>query len=231
MLRRRLLQFFAIMASLLTVFYIIAPFRRSPTASIDNAIDSAPATNIDGLSEFLQSRGIGTDRTLFVTIASEPYIEPMVNFRMGLDRFSLGGDYVVLCLDVPCLDTARKYDIVAFEGYLMKETEAGDDGHDPVAQTKVHSSFPSLTSSLPQTLNSLKGDTTLSSSTVTSTSPGHVTPCPRCFLSQTQHGTFNYKTTATESDGTGLVRLPLSTTSSFGLNGYGMKRISRTKRL
>jgi hypothetical protein len=132
--RRRLWQFSAIVTGLCTALYLVTPFLlRSPAALKQNVQD----TNTGGLAEFLRSKGLGTDRTLFVTIASQPYAESMVNFKMGLDRFSLGGDYVVLCLDVPCLETARNHDIVAFGGYLMNETEPAGDWHYPVARAMV----------------------------------------------------------------------------------------------
>ena len=139
--RRRLLQFFAIVTGLFTAVYLVAPFLRSPAALKQNVQD----TNTGGLAEFLRSKGLGTERTLFVTIASQPYTETMVNFKMGLDRFSLGEEYVVLCLDVPCLDTAKNHDIVAFGGYLMNETESAGDWHYPVARAMVYSYHRFLT--------------------------------------------------------------------------------------
>jgi len=70
------------------------------------------------LSQFVRSNGVGTDRTLFVTMASESYIQPMVNFRWSLDRFDLGKDYVVLCFDEACMAAAQQHDIMAYGGYI-----------------------------------------------------------------------------------------------------------------
>lgn len=75
------------------------------------------------LSQFLRSHDVGTDRTLFVTMASESYIEPMVNFKRSLDKFDLGKDYVVLCFDLPCVAAAKKYDVLAYDGYIGHGSE------------------------------------------------------------------------------------------------------------
>jgi len=100
------------------------------------------------ISGFLQSQGVGPDRTLFVAMATESYIEPMVNFKWGLDKFELGGDYVVLCLDVPCLEAAHRYNILAFRGFVGKSLEGAVDWHSRlgsrVAEIKVSFFFLSL---------------------------------------------------------------------------------------
>src|SRR5579862_3784708 len=89
------------------------------------------------LSGFLQSRGLGNDETLFITIASKKYIESMINFKFALDTWGLGNRYVVLCLDRECVQAADSHNIHAYTRYLMSSSEAGDDWHLPVARIKV----------------------------------------------------------------------------------------------
>ena len=89
------------------------------------------------LSGFLQSKGIGNDQTLFITIASVKYIDSMINFKLGLDTWGLGGRYIVLCLDRECVQAAQAHNIHASTRYLMSENEAADDWHLPVARIKV----------------------------------------------------------------------------------------------
>jgi hypothetical protein len=131
------------------------------------------------LSAFLHDHGVGNDRTLFVTMANKVYVDPMVNFKWGLDIFHLGRDYLVLCLDQTCLEQAQRYDILAYDGFI----EEGVNWHDHIARMKVSSSCLRLlhrrsfrfkvTEANPrsskQTSTCLTADTTLSSWTATST--------------------------------------------------------------
>jgi hypothetical protein len=89
------------------------------------------------LSSFLQSRGIGNERTVFLSMASKDYIEPVINFKKQLDKFTLGGDYVVLCLDNECLDAMGNNSILGYGGYLLTESDAKEDWHIPIARMKV----------------------------------------------------------------------------------------------
>ena len=87
------------------------------------------------LSAFLHEHGIQNDRTLFVTMANKAYVDPMVNFKWGLDIFHLGNDYLVLCLDQACLEQAAQYDILAYDGFI----EEGVNWHQQIARIKVPS--------------------------------------------------------------------------------------------
>jgi len=112
--------------------------------TILSVIDPTP------LSTFLRNTGIGTDRTLFVTIASKSYIEPMINFKIALDKWNLGGNYVVLCLDIECAQAAESSNIIAFDGYFMSGKESKGDWHFPIARIKVPSRNFSSDHSSPQ---------------------------------------------------------------------------------
>ena len=109
-----------------------------PSASRHSRPGNHPEGDYHGsggpLSAFLHANGIGNDRTLFVTMANEAYIDPMVNFKWGLDIFNLGRDYLVLCLDQACLDQAKRYEVLAYDGYV----EEGLNWHHHIARMKVY---------------------------------------------------------------------------------------------
>lgn len=110
---------------------------------IHDPVSSTVPTHVENagpLTQFLVSNGVGTDRTLFISMASEAYIEPMINFKVGLEKFNLGENLFVLCLDTPCLEAAKQHRILAYDGYLMNEMEAQGDWHHPIARVKVCSS-------------------------------------------------------------------------------------------
>ena len=235
---KRLLQVFITLTVLSATFYVTTILRPS-TVSYHNTVQTATlktsdtdVTDVGNLPEFLESKGVGTDRTLFLTIASEPYIESTINFKRGLDNFSLGEDYVVLCLDTPCLEAARGHDIIAFGGYIMKETEATDGWGYAIARAKVQRHLSKLISSWLPISPSLRPGTTSSLLMETFISLARTTRYPQCSPSQTRAGIFNSKTTgnlAPTRDCTGAVLLQPSTTSSFGRNAYGSKLINSTK--
>ena len=89
------------------------------------------------LSSFLQSKGISVNQTIYLTMASKEYIDPVINFKKQLDKFDLGDVYVVLCLDPECVDATKAHHILGFGGYLATETEAEGDWHFPIARMKV----------------------------------------------------------------------------------------------
>lgn len=60
---------------------------------------------------WLESRGLTSDRTLFISIADAKYLSSLHNFRQRLDQWGYGENLVVMCLDQDC----RDYD--AFHGY------------------------------------------------------------------------------------------------------------------
>lgn len=212
---RRLLQVFITLTVLSATFYVTTILRRSTvsyhgrTATLKTS-DTDNVMDVGNLPEFLESKGVGTDRTLFLTVASDPYIESMINFKRGLDNFSLGEDYVVLCLDTQCLETARSHDIIAFGGYIVKEAEATDDWRYAIVHAKVHRHISRLISSWLPISPSLKPGTTSSLLMETFISLARVTRYLQCFPSQTRAGIFNSKTTgnlARTRDCTGAVLL------------------------
>jgi hypothetical protein len=78
-------------------------------------------------------------------MASENYIESVINFKRQLDKFSLGGRFLVLCVDPACVEAMSKHSILGYDGYLQTESESKADWHLPIARMKVI--FPlSLTS-------------------------------------------------------------------------------------
>ena len=70
-------------------------------------------------------------------MATEGYVDPIVNFRMALDKFGLGQNCIILCLDQGCVERAKQHNIVAYDGYIMTSEEVGGDYHVPVARAKV----------------------------------------------------------------------------------------------
>jgi len=128
---------------------------------LEERLDRSP------LSTFLESNGLDNSRTIFLTIASKEYIEQMVNFRTSLAEWKLGNNYVVLCLDVECLQGAKEYDILAYDGYIMTAEEAAGDWHIPVARLKVHPLYNKINDSLPPTLTCWTEGIISSSSTAT----------------------------------------------------------------
>lgn len=89
------------------------------------------------LTSFLRSRAVETDSTLFIALASENYIEPIINFRASLDKWNMGKNYVVICMDTACLQAAETHDILAYDGYCINRRELGSDWHIPIARAKV----------------------------------------------------------------------------------------------
>ena len=107
-------------------------------SSLHNVAIATPvATETGPLSAFLNAHGLDTSQTLFVTMASTQYIEPMINFNKALKKWNLDKFYVVLCLDVECTKAAEAHNILAYSGFLMSENEALNDWHDPIARMKV----------------------------------------------------------------------------------------------
>jgi|SRR5579862_1694630 len=102
-------------------------------------ISCSSANCFPTLSAFLESKGLDNSRTIFLTIASNSYLEPMINFRRSLEKWSLGENYVALCLDVECVQAANAHNITAYDGYLMTAKEAQSDWHLPVGRMKVWS--------------------------------------------------------------------------------------------
>ena len=148
-------------------------------------LGSTPWSQPDSLSlsGFLQSRGVSNDKTLFVTIASKKYVAPMINFKFGLDRWDLGKQYVILCLDHECVQAAESQNIHAYTGYLMSAKEEGDDWHTPVARIKVFQTSTDLTRcSSPRISTSLIMGTISSCWTETYTSQVHGTHYQECAL-------------------------------------------------
>lgn len=97
-------------------------------------------SSVPPLARFLQNSGLGKDKTLFITMATEGYMDAVFNFKLGLDKFDLGGNCVVLCLDKGCVERAKEHNICAYDSYVMNGDEAGGDYHVPVARAKVISS-------------------------------------------------------------------------------------------
>lgn len=64
-------------------------------------------------------------------------MDPIINFRTALDKFGLGQNYLVLCLDTGCFEGAEAQNILAYDGYIMSAEEAENDYHLPVARAKV----------------------------------------------------------------------------------------------
>jgi len=125
-----------------------------PISSIANPVE----TELDPFSAFLESHGIDNNRTLFVTMASKQYIEPIINFNVALKRWNRDKNYVVLCLDIECLQAAEVHDFLAYGGYLMRDTEVGHDWHPSVARMKVASpSYNSDYSLLPTSISLMEG--------------------------------------------------------------------------
>jgi len=126
-------------------------------------ITSPVETELDPFSAFLKSHGIDNNRTLFVTLASKQYIEPMINFNVALKRWNRDKNYVVLCLDIECLQAAEAHDFLAYDGYFMRDTEVGHDWHASVARMKVPSpSYISDYSLLPTSISLTEGSISFS---------------------------------------------------------------------
>ena len=102
---------------------------KSPTSLLNG--------NYGPLSTFLRSNGIGTDKTLFVTIAGGLYIDPAINFKKQLETWSLEQNFLVLCLDMACMEATKRNSVLAYDGFLQTEDEARTDFHIPVARMKV----------------------------------------------------------------------------------------------
>jgi hypothetical protein len=100
-------------------------------------ISDIPGAKYGPLSTYLRLNGIGNDKTLFLSMASKEYIEPVINFRKQLNIFGLAESYVVLCLDTDCVEATKKHHILGYDGFLVTEAEAQGDWHDPIARMKV----------------------------------------------------------------------------------------------
>jgi len=83
----------------------------------------------------------------------------MINFNVALKRWGLERNYMVLCLDVECVQAAEADDFLAYDGYFMRETEVGHDWHASVARMKVTSPPYNSDFSLLPTSISLMEDT------------------------------------------------------------------------
>lgn len=105
------------------------------------AISALFPTKGGPLSAFLRSNSIGTDKTVFLTIADRNFIEAAIHFKTQLDKFELGETCVILCLDTDCLEAAKAQSVLAYDGYVIRE--AGD-WRMPVAQMKVQSPFSQI---------------------------------------------------------------------------------------
>lgn len=93
------------------------------------------------LSTFLRNKGLENNRTLFVTMASEYYINSIINFKIALDKWNLGKEYVVLCLDIECVRASEAHEVIAYDGYIRYRNETNGDWHLPVARMKVHTTL------------------------------------------------------------------------------------------
>jgi len=135
-------KFLAIVGTVFVLSLIIADFERT-TSSIKYLI-KAGATSPKGgpLSAFLNSHGVYTDKTIFVSIADSQYLSQMRLFKSRLDIFGLGGNYVVLCLDGPCLADLRRESILVYDGFLMSKSDSEGDWHAHVAKLKVKAFRP-----------------------------------------------------------------------------------------
>jgi len=100
-----------------------------------------PKEDLRSLPGFLQSRGVGVDKTVFVTIASEKYVQSTVNFKFSLDRWGLGRQFVVLCLDDDCVREAESHGIYAYNRYATDAKERSDNWRRAVARVKVLSNY------------------------------------------------------------------------------------------
>lgn len=180
------------------------------------------------LSNYLRRGGIGPNRTLFITMASRQYIEPMINFKHALDRWNEGQNYIVLCLDIECVEAGIAHGIHAFDGYLQTITEAQGDWHYSVARMKVFQFlFDVDLSLLPISISSM-ADIILSYSMAMCISPAHNTLSPVCVSSPITRGTSNskpinrmLKPQILTLAGTGLARLLLSANFFNGPNNGG----------
>ena len=92
------------------------------------------------LSDFLKQHRIESNQTLFVTMADGNYIDPMLNFKLSLDKWDLGKDYLVLCLDSKCSSVAQSHHILHYDGYYKKDNDT--NWKIGVARSKVTSCFP-----------------------------------------------------------------------------------------
>jgi len=107
-------------------------------ASVNSTAPSAPPQG--PLTRFLLSNGVTPNRTLFVGMASKSYIPLMLNFKLGLTKYQLEKDYLILCLDQACLDACKEHDVLAYGGYrLDNETvlQAAGGWRNPIAKAKV----------------------------------------------------------------------------------------------
>lgn len=71
-------------------------------------------------------------------MASERYIDLIINFKTALDKWNLGENYVVLCLDIECVRASEAHKIIAYDGYIRSRNETNVDWHLPVARMKVY---------------------------------------------------------------------------------------------
>jgi hypothetical protein len=126
-------------ASVLNVPFTMAPPPSEPpfnplTVPIAPKPVDAPAPQIS-LPDFLKDHQLGTNQTVFITMADEKYVEPMVNFKISLDKWDLGGNYVVLCLDEKCSNLAESRHILHYDGYF--KSRDATTWNAPVARAKV----------------------------------------------------------------------------------------------
>ena len=113
--------------------------------AFDSSLGGTSKADRIPLSTFLKSNGLDNDRTIFLTIASKEYAKQMINFKLSLEKWKLEQNYVVLCLDIDCLDVAESHNILAYARYLISEEDANGDWHIPVARIKVSLSCTFLT--------------------------------------------------------------------------------------
>lgn len=92
------------------------------------------------LCDFLKKSGLEVNQTLFVTMADEKYAEPMINFKLSLDKWDLSGHYVVLCLDASCSNAAASQNILHYDGYYKPEDDTTWKAS--VAKAKVYPQPP-----------------------------------------------------------------------------------------
>jgi hypothetical protein len=123
-------------ASVLNVPFAALPPPEPPSSLLTVPIAPKPvdATQIS-LPEFLKDHQLGTDQTVFITMADEKYVGPMVNFKISLDKWDLGGNYVVLCLDQKCSSVAESRHVLHYDGYLKSQDSTSWNA--PVAHAKV----------------------------------------------------------------------------------------------
>ena len=80
--------------------------------------------SLGALSAFLLEHGLTTHQTIFVSFGCAKTIHALLNFKLALDLFNLGNDYVILCLDTVCTDVANANGILSYDGFASEKVNA-----------------------------------------------------------------------------------------------------------